>query len=149
MSFNRNKRSLSLNLKSPKGIEIAKKLVKTADVLLENQIAGKLDKLGLGYEACKAVKGDIIYCSVTGFGQDGPYRTNPGYDSVVGAESGILFATGEPDRSPSRPGIAVTDLLAGHNACQSILASLLGRARTGKGARIDVSMFDSQVIAVS
>jgi succinate--hydroxymethylglutarate CoA-transferase len=145
LAVNRNKRSLTLNLKTAKGIAIAKELLKTTDVLIENQVTGKLAKLGLGYEDVRVIKPDIVYCSITGYGQDGPFRTSPGYDAVVGCEAGLVYATGEPGRSPVKPGGTVTDFNTGFSAVKAILASLFARQRTGKGAYLDISMFDVQV----
>ncbi|KAL8280312.1 hypothetical protein RQP46_007229 [Phenoliferia psychrophenolica] len=149
LAVNRNKKSVTLNLKSPEGIALALKLAASSDIVLENQIAGKLEKLGLGYEAVKALKPDIIYASITGYGQTGPYSKAPGYDAVVGGEAGIVHATGEPDRAPVRPGIPVTDILTGFNAAQSLLAALISKIKTGKGMYIDISMFDTQLAAMS
>jgi succinate--hydroxymethylglutarate CoA-transferase len=104
-----------------------------------------LDKLGLGYDAVKEVNPSIIYASISGYGQTGPYATNPGYDAVVGGEAGIVYATGEPDRDPVRPGIPVTDLMTGFGAVKAVLAGLISKMKTGKGMYIDVAMFDVQV----
>ncbi|KAL8287369.1 hypothetical protein RQP46_003821 [Phenoliferia psychrophenolica] len=97
LGINRNKKSLTLNLKAPEGLALALKLASKADIILENQISGKLEKLGLGYDAVQALEPDIIYCSITGFGQTGPYREAPGYDAIIGGEAGLVFAsqTGE------------------------------------------------------
>ncbi|KAM0747698.1 CAIB/BAIF family enzyme [Meredithblackwellia eburnea MCA 4105] len=149
LAVNRNKRSVTVNLKSPKGIEIARKLAAQSDIVIENQIAGKLDTLGLGHEELKKTNPEVIYCSITGYGQTGPYRTWPGYDAVIGGEAGLVFATGEPDRAPVRPGIPVTDLSAGYNAAIACLGAYVQKLRTGKGVYIDVSMFDVQVAAMT
>lgn len=144
LGTNRNKRSLTLNLKDPQGLKIAKEILKTCDILVENQISGKMAKLGLGYQAVKEIKPDIVYCSITGFGGSGPYKQTPGYDLVVAAEAGIVYSTGTPEGPPVRPGPPLTDLLTGLSATKSILAGLLSRQQTGKGVYIDMSMFDVQ-----
>ncbi|KZO91427.1 CAIB/BAIF family enzyme [Calocera viscosa TUFC12733] len=149
LAVNRNKKSITLNLKNKEAVDIALKLAADADIFIENQIAGKMEKLGLGYETVKAVKPDIIYCSITGYGQTGPYRRTPGYDAVVGGEAGIVHATGERDRPPVRPGIPVTDILTGFNATIALSAALLSRQKTGEGLYVDVSMFDCQVAAMT
>lgn len=139
---NRNKRSISLNLKKEEGQEIVLRLSRNADVFIENYLPGSMDKLGLGYEAIRHLNPSIIYCSISGYGQTGPFRTRPGYDPVMQAISGIMQAMGEPDRQPVRASVPLVDYSAGLHAAIGILASLLKREKTGKGERIDIALLD-------
>ena len=145
LSINRNKRSIGLNLKSPQGQEVLWKLVDRADVLVENFRPGVLDKLGFGYDAVSARNPRIIYASISGYGQTGPYRNRPGYDVVAQGESGIVDLTGEPDRQPVKVGASVADIVAGLYAYQGILLAMLARHRTGKGQRVDVALLDGMI----
>ena len=138
-----NKRAMSLNLKSGKGREIFKALARDADVIVENFRAGALERLGLGYADLCAVKPDIIYCSITGFGQTGPKRGHGAFDNVIQAWSGMMTATGHPDQPPVMVGPPVADYGTGAQAAFAIASALLRRERTGEGQRIDVSMLDS------
>ena len=138
-----NKRAMSLNLKSGKGREIFKALAADADVIVENFRAGALERLGLGYADLCAVKPDIIYCSITGFGQTGPKRGHGAFDNVIQAWSGMMTATGHPDQPPVMVGPPVADYGTGAQAAFAIASALLRRERTGEGQRIDVSMLDS------
>ncbi|GAA95051.1 hypothetical protein E5Q_01706 [Mixia osmundae IAM 14324] len=149
LSVNRGKRSLGLNLKTQEGQAIVKELIKKADVLVENYVPGKLAEMGLGYEDCHSINPGIIYASITGYGQTGPFRTAPGYDVMIEAEAGLMHITGEPDRAPVKVGVAITDLTTGLYVHGAIMAALLGRARTGKGAWIDASLFDSQIASLA
>lgn len=142
LSINRNKKSLSLNLKSEKGKKIFFDLVKGADVILEGFRPGVVDRLGIGYEQIKTIKEDIIYCSISGFGQDGPYRDLSGHDLDYAALAGILDLTGKPDGDPIMVGVAAADFNSGLFAAFSILAAVIHKGRAGKGQYIDVSMFD-------
>lgn len=145
LSCNRNKKSVTLNLKSPKGRELAAALAEQSDVLVENLLPGTLDELGLGYEALKQINPRLIYCSISGFGQDGPYRERPGYDLLVQAMGGVMSITGEADGQPMKVGVAISDVTSGLYATVAILAALAARERTGMGDRIDISLLDSTV----
>lgn len=142
INYNRNKRGIVINLKKKEGPEIVLEMLKKADILLENFVPGTLDKFRLGYEAVKEVRPEIIYCSISGFGQRGPYRSRPAYDPILQAMSGIMDATGEPDRPPVRILPSLIDYMAGLNAAFAILASLMDRSNTGKGRRLDISLID-------
>ena len=147
-NINRNKKSVTLDLKKEEGKEIFRKLLKKADVLLENFKPGTMDKLGLGYDQAKALNPGIIYASISGFGQYGPYKDKPGYDIIGQAMGGLMSMTGWPDSPPTRTGTAMADVLAGLNTCIGILASLRGREQTGQGERVDVALVDSVVSAM-
>jgi len=147
-NLNRNKQSVVLDLKKPAARQILLDLAKKSDVLLENFKPGTMDKLGLGYEALRECNPRIIYASISGFGQYGPYRDRPGYDIIGQAMGGLMSVSGWPDSPPTRTGTAMADIVAGLNACIGILAALKGRERTGVGERIDVSLVDSMVSAM-
>ena len=143
VSENRGKQSITLNLKSEKGREVALKLAASSDVLVENFTPGLLEKLGLGYEALRKLNPRLIYCSISGFGKDSPYRDRPAWDAALQAMAGIMTITGEPDRPPVRVGTSIVDLTAGTYAVCGILVALLERERTGEGRFVDISLFDS------
>lgn len=145
MACNRNKRGITLNLKSEKGKQIFKELVKKADVVLENFRPGVMDRLGLGYEVLREINPGIIYASISGFGQYGPYRERAGYDIVGQAMSGVMSCTGWPDTPPTRCGAPIGDTEAGMNCAIGILAALHNREFTGFGQTVDVSLVDSMV----
>ncbi len=145
LSINRNKKSITVNLKHPKGREIIYKLAEKSDVFIENFRPGVAERLGVDYEAISKVNPKIIYCSISGFGQTGPYRDKPAYDLLIQAMSGFMSFTGEPGRPPVRIGVAIMDLGAGMYAAISILAALRAREITGKGQRIDISLLDTAV----
>ena len=145
LSINRNKKSLTLNLKNEKALKIALKLIKNADVVFETNRPGTMKRLRLDYKAVRRVKPDIIYCSLSGFGQTGPYSNRPGYDQVIQGYGGIMGLTGEADGPPMTVGIAVTDIATGMFAVTGILAALYHREKTGEGQYIDASMLDGQV----
>jgi len=145
LSINRNKRSIGLNLKSEEGQQVLWKLVERADVLVENFRPGVLSKLGFGYDAVSRRNPRIIYASISGYGQTGPYRDRPGYDVVAQGESGIVDLTGEPDRQPVKVGASIADIVAGLYAYQGILLAMLSRHRTGKGQRVDISLLDGMI----
>lgn len=149
LSANRNKKSLTLDFTKPEGQELAKKLIAKSDILFENYKAGTLDKYGLGYEQLKKEFPRLIYCSLTGFGHDGPYRDLAGYDYLVQGMGGIMSLTGPADGEPCKIGVAYTDLLAGLYALNGILAALYHREKTGKGQFIDIALLDAQVAALS
>ena len=140
---NRNKRSLVLDLKKPEAIEIARKLIATADVLTENFRPGVLDKLGLGYEAARAIKPDIIYATASGFGTDGPYVNRPGQDLLVQALSGLATITGTRKNGPRAVGVSAVDHHGAALFAAGILAALVGRTTSGKGCRVDVNLLSA------
>jgi len=146
LNFNRNKRGMAINLKNPQGHEAILRLLHRADVLLENFTPGTMDKLNLGYEAISRLNPKIVYCSISGFGQEGPYRDRPGYDPVAQAMSGIMINTGEPDRPPSRVLPTMVDYLAGNHTAYAIALALLDRQKTGKGKRFDVALLDVAIM---
>jgi crotonobetainyl-CoA:carnitine CoA-transferase CaiB-like acyl-CoA transferase len=142
---NRNKRSLTLDISTPEGQALALRLIAQCDVLVENFKVGALAKYGLGYEQLKEKFPGLIYCSITGFGQTGPYASRPGYDSVVQAMGGVMSLTGEPGGLPQKVGVPVADLFAGLYACIGILAALRHLERTGEGQQVDIGMLDTSV----
>jgi crotonobetainyl-CoA:carnitine CoA-transferase CaiB-like acyl-CoA transferase len=145
MSVNRNKKSLTVNLKHDQGKEILRQLIRRADVLVENFRPGTLDGLGFGYEATHTLNPRLVYCSISGFGQTGPDAQRPGYDLIAQAEGGVMSLTGDPDGPPMKVGLSFADITAGMNAFAGIGLALLARERTGEGQRIDVSLLDCQV----
>ena len=142
---NRNKRSLAIDLKQPGGRELVAQLATQSDVLVENFLPGTLAGWGLDAATLRARHPGLVYCSITGFGQTGPRRMEPGYDIMVQALAGVMSITGEPDGPPTKLGVAIADITAGLFASQAILAALVGRARTGQGEQIDIALFDSTV----
>ena len=149
LSFNRNKRSLSVNLKSDEGLAIVKKLAAGADIMIESFRAGTLARFGLGYDDIKAVNPDIIYCTISGYGRTGPMASKPGYDLIIQAYSGLMHLTGEPDGAPQRVGFSLVDLFTGMLAFGSIVTALYHRDQTGEGQLIDAALLDGQVAAMS
>lgn len=145
MSVNRNKSSITLNLKAPRGGELLWRLLRGADVLVENFRPGTMDRLGFAYEAVHRSIPRLVYCSISGFGQTGPYRERPAYDLIVQGMGGLMGITGEPDGAPMRVGVAVADICAGMFAAYAILAALHVRDRTGAGQWVDAAMLDGQV----
>ncbi len=145
LSINRNKRSLTLNFKEPEAIEIFLQLVQKADVVVENFTPGVMRRFGLDYPAVKSANPQIIYCSISGFGQDGPYQNRPAYDQIMQGVSGLMSITGEADGDPQKVGIAVSDIGAGMWAAFAVMTALHHRERTGEGQYIDISMLDAQV----
>jgi CoA:oxalate CoA-transferase len=141
--MNRNKKSIALDLKHPDGLTVARQIAGQVDVVVENFRPGVADKLGIGYEALKAINPKLIYVSVSGFGQNGPAAHRPAYDIVIQAMSGLMDATGSPDGPPTLIGEAVSDVLSGLFASWGALVALYSRERTGLGTHVDVSMFDS------
>ncbi|MCJ2188514.1 CaiB/BaiF CoA transferase family protein [Novosphingobium beihaiensis] len=150
---NRNKRSITVNHREPEGQEILKKLIETADVLIENYKVGDLKRFGLDYESLKAINPRLIYCSVTGFGQDGPMAARPGYDGLFQATGGMMAVTGIPDGQPGagplKTGPSLVDFVTGHNTALAILGALMYRNQTGEGQYIDIALLDSSVAMVS
>ena len=149
LGVNRNKESLTLDLKQPAGAAILDQLIQRADVLVENFRPGTLDRLGYGYETLKQRHPRLIVCSISGFGQTGPRRDEPGYDAVVQAEGGLMAITGAPEGPPYRLGTAIADLVAGLLAAQAIGFALYARERTNQGQYVDISMFDAVVSMLS
>lgn len=145
LGVNRNKESLTLNLKHPAGQEVLRRLLARADVLVENFRPGIMDRLGFGYAAVAAVHPRLVYASISGFGQDGPYRERVAYDLIVQGMGGLMGTTGEEGRPPVKVGVAVTDIAAGMFAAFGILVALHVRARTGRGQHVDAAMLDAQV----
>lgn len=145
LSINRNKQSLTLNLKQPRGRDLLLSLVRRADVLVENFRPGAMDRLGLGYAAVHEIAPRVVYCSISGFGQTGAYRERAAYDLIVQGMGGIMGITGEPDGTPMRVGVAIADICAGMFAAYGILAALRVRERTGAGQWVDAAMLDGQV----
>jgi crotonobetainyl-CoA:carnitine CoA-transferase CaiB-like acyl-CoA transferase len=141
-SMNRNKRSITVDLQSPQGQALVLELAKQCDVVLQNFKFGGAKKMGLGYEHIKAVKPDIIYCSVSGYDRAGPEAARPGYDLVVQGEAGLMAINGEPTQPPLKFGVAAVDLLTGMHAAQAVLAALFARQTTGKGRNIEMALFD-------
>jgi crotonobetainyl-CoA:carnitine CoA-transferase CaiB-like acyl-CoA transferase len=142
---NRNKRSITLDISKPEGQEIARRLITKSDILVENFKVGALAKYGLGYDELHRQFPGLIYCSITGFGQTGPYAERPGYDALIQAMGGVMSLTGEPDGQPQKVGVPLADLFAGLYGCIGILAALRHRDATGEGQQIDIGMLDTHV----
>lgn len=147
--MNRNKKSIGLSFASPSGVSILHKLVKDCDILVENYLPDALQKYAMDYSTLSKINPSLIYASITGYGQTGPYRKRAGYDVMVEAEMGLMHITGARDGPPVKVGVAVTDLTTGLYTSNSIMAALLGRARTGKGQHIDVALSDCQVATLA
>jgi crotonobetainyl-CoA:carnitine CoA-transferase CaiB-like acyl-CoA transferase len=149
IGVNRNKRSVTLDIAQPEGQAIARQLISQCDILVENFKVGALAKYGLGYDDLHAIFPRLIYCSITGFGQTGPYAPRPGYDSLIQAMGGVMSLTGEPDGMPQKVGVPVADLFAGLYGCIGILAALRHRDATGQGTnigqQIDIGMLDTHI----
>lgn len=146
---NRNKKSLALSFAQPSGVEILHRLVKDCDVLVENFLPGTLKKYNMDFETIHRINPHLIYASITGYGQTGPYRSRAGYDTMVEAEMGLMHVTGTRDGPPVKVGVAVTDLTTGLYASNSIQAALLGRFRNGQGQYLDVALSDCQVATLT
>jgi crotonobetainyl-CoA:carnitine CoA-transferase CaiB-like acyl-CoA transferase len=147
-NLNRNKQSIVLDLKNEEAKDIFTALLKKSDVLLENYKPGTMDRLGFSYDTVREINPRIIYASISGFGQYGPYKERPGYDIIGQAMGGLMSVSGWPDSPPTRTGTAMADIVAGLNTCIGILAALRGRDSTGLGERIDVALVDSMVSAM-
>ncbi len=145
VGVNRNKRSVTLDIATPEGQKIIKRLLEDTDILVENFKVGALAKYGLGYEQVHKAFPSIIYCSITGFGQTGPYAPRPGYDALIQAMGGVMSLTGEIEGEPQKVGIPVADVFAGLYGCIGILAALRHRERTGQGQQVDIGMLDTHV----
>ena len=141
-SMNRNKRSITVDLQTPEGVKIIHGLLPQCDVVVQNFKTGGAEKLGLGYEQLKAIKPDLIYCSVAGYDSSGPEAKRPGYDLVIQGESGLMALNGEANTPPLKFGVAVVDLMTGMYAAQAVLAALFQRTRTGKGRHIEMALYD-------
>jgi CoA:oxalate CoA-transferase len=148
LAQNAGKRSITLNLKSAKGRAAFVRLVTTSDVVVENFRPGVMERLGLGYGALKVAKSDIVYCAISGFGQDGPLKFNPAYDQIIQGLCGVMSVTGDAQSAPLRVGYPVADTMGGMTAAFAIAAALFRRERTGEGEFIDVSMLESSLVAM-
>ncbi|EGO59659.1 hypothetical protein NEUTE1DRAFT_61271 [Neurospora tetrasperma FGSC 2508] len=149
LGVNRNKKSLALSFQDPAGVEILQKLAAKCDILVENYIPGSLKKYGLDYETLRQINPALIYASITGYGQTGPYSKRAGYDVMVEAEFGLMHITGNRDGPPVKVGVAVTDLTTGLYTSNSIMAALLARAKTGRGQWIDACLSDCQTATLA
>jgi formyl-CoA transferase len=145
LSINRNKKSITINLKHQRGQEILKRLIAEADVLVENFLPGTLQRFGLDYETLSAENPGLIYCSISGYGQNGPYRDLPGFDFMIQAQGGIMSITGPVEGPPHKVGVAIVDITAGLFANSAILAALHHRDQNGEGQYIDIALLDSQI----
>ena len=143
VQLNRNKESISLDIKEEQGKEILRKLIKNADVLIENSRVGTMDKLGFGYQDAKKINSKIIYCSITGFGTDGPYAKRGGFDLIAQGMSGLMSITGHPDSPPVKVGVPIADLNTGMFAMQGILSAYIHRLKKNEGQYLEVSLLES------
>ena len=141
-SMNRNKRSITVDLQTPEGVKIIRDLLPQCDVVIQNFKTGGAEKLGLGYEQLKAIKPDLIYCSVAGYDSSGPEAKRPGYDLVIQGEAGLMAINGEASQPPLKFGVAAVDMMTGMYAAQAVLAALFRRERTGKGRHIEMALYD-------
>lgn len=141
-SMNRNKRSITVDLQTPEGVEIIRGLLPQCDVVVQNFKTSGAEKLGLGYEQLKALKPDLIYCSVAGYDSSGPEATRPGYDLVIQGETGLMALNGEASQPPLKFGVAVVDMMTGMYAAQAVLAALFRRSTTGRGRHIEMALYD-------
>jgi crotonobetainyl-CoA:carnitine CoA-transferase CaiB-like acyl-CoA transferase len=148
LSCNAGKQSITLNLKDPRGVRVARQLAARSDVMIENWRPGTAAKLGVGFEDIKAINPRIVYCSISGFGQDGPMAPRPAYDHIVQAVSGIMAITGTPETAPSRTGPPLVDYLTGLSAALAVVAALRERDRSGQAQQVDVGMLDCAVAAM-
>lgn len=140
--MNRNKRSVTLDLQTPEGLQIVHDLLPQCDVVLHNFKTGGAEKLGVGYEQLRALRPDLVYCAVAGYDTRGPEANRPGYDLVIQGEAGLMALNGEADQPPLKFGVAVVDLITGMYAAQAVLAALFRRERTGKGRLIEMALYD-------
>ena len=145
LSVNRNKRSITLNFKDPQAVEIFKELAKTSDVIVENFTPDVMTRFGIGYDEIKKINPQIVYCSISGFGKDGPYRDRPAYDQIMQGVGGLMSITGTPDGEPEKIGIAVTDIGAGMWGAFAVVTALQHRNTSHEGQHIDLAMLDAQV----
>lgn len=142
---NRNKKSIAVDLATPGGQDVVRRLAAASDVLVENYKLGGLERFGLGYEALRSLNPALIHCSISGYGRASPLAARPGYDYVIQAEGGLMAVTGETDGEPMKVGVAVADLFTGMAAAQAILAALIARDRDGRGQHIDMALYDCQL----
>jgi len=151
--INRNKRSITVDISKPEGQEIIRELAKESDIVIENYKVDDLLKYGLDYESLRSLKPDLIYCSITGFGQTGPYAYRPGYDFIIQGMGGFMSVTGEADEfegaSPQKSGVAIADIFTGMYATTAILAAVVHRDKTGEGQYIDMSLLDTQIAVMA
>jgi formyl-CoA transferase len=145
LSVNRNKRSVTVNLKHPAGQDLIQRLVSKADIFVENFLPGSVERFGLDYETLSSINPALVYCSITGYGQNGPYQDLPGFDFMIQAQGGIMSVTGPESGPPFKVGVAIVDITAGLFACSAILAALHHRDKTGSGQHIDIALLDSQI----
>ncbi|HZY19271.1 MAG TPA: CaiB/BaiF CoA-transferase family protein [Ramlibacter sp.] len=145
-SMNRNKRSVTVDLQAPEGQALVRELAKQCDVVLQNFKFGGAEKMGLGYEQIRAVKPDIVYCSVSGYDRHGPEAARPGYDLVIQGEAGLMAINGEASQPPLKFGVAAVDMFTGMYAAQAVLAALFERQRTGRGRHVEMALFDCGVM---
>jgi crotonobetainyl-CoA:carnitine CoA-transferase CaiB-like acyl-CoA transferase len=145
LSINRNKRSITVDLGQEAGREIIYALGRVCDVAIENFRPGTAERIGIGYERLRQENPRLVYCSISGFGQDGPYRDRPGYDALAQAMSGMMAITGDPDGAPTKHGMSIADIGAGMWSALAIVSALLARERTGEGQYIDISLLDAQL----
>jgi len=145
VSVNRGKRSLAVNLRTPEGRDIVRSLAKKADVLVQNTLPGKMAALGLDYERLRALNDTLVYCSISGYGQTGPYAARPGYDVVAASLGGLLHITGEEGGRPAKVGVAMTDIATGLYAHGAIMAALLQRYKDGEGQHVQCDLLSCQV----
>ena len=143
--LNSNKKGVTLNLKSPRGQELFKQLVKDADVVVENFTVGVMDRLGLGWDVLKQINPRLVYASSTGYGQTGPYSAYPAFDPIVQAMSGLISATGAPDGPPTKAGTPIMDILGGIHFATGIIVALRQRDRTGEGVFMETSLYESAI----
>lgn len=148
LSVNRNKRSVTINLKDERGRKIIRELVKSSHIVIENFKQGQMAGFGLGYEDLKQMNPALVYCSITGFGQTGQYSQRPGYDYVIQAMSGLMSITGATDGEPHKVGVAISDVITGLFASNAILSALRHAENTGEGQYIDIALLDSQIAAL-
>src|SRR4030095_7192631 len=148
LAQNAGKRSVTINLKNPHGKEVFRRLVGTADVVVENFRPGVMDRLDLGYQELKKLKSNLIYCAISGFGQNGPLKDNPAYDQIIQGLSGVMSITGDRNSAPLRAGFPVADTIGGLTAAFAIAAALFRRERSNEGEFIDVSMLESTLVTL-
>jgi crotonobetainyl-CoA:carnitine CoA-transferase CaiB-like acyl-CoA transferase len=144
-TINRNKRAIAVDLQHPEGLKIILELARRADVVIENFVPGVAERLGLGYAALRATNPAVVYASVSGYGQDGPYARRPGYNTIAMGMSGLMALTGQPGDPPTRPGGSISDVAASYIAFGAVCAGLVQRFRTGRGQHVDVSLLASSV----
>lgn len=147
--MNRNKKSVGLSFAHPAGVDILHRLAKDCDVLVENYLPGALKKYAMDYSTISDINPSIVYASITGYGQNGPYSNRAGYDVMVEAEFGLMHITGHRDGPPAKVGIAITDLTTGLYTSNSVMAALIGRGKSGRGQHIDIALSDCQTASLA